>query len=188
MPGDRWQKFANLRLLYGYMYAQPGKKLLFMGGEFGQPYEWNHDEGLPWDLMSDPLHRGLSLWVRDLNRLLRQEGALHRLDFSPKGFQWVDCGDREQSVVSFLRKDDKGGEVLVVLNFTPVLRRGYRIGVSRAGRWRELLNSDAPLYGGSGVGNLGGVEAVATPWHGRPYCVELTLPPLGVLFLGPEAT
>lgn len=186
MPGDRWQKFANLRLLFGYMYAQPGKKLLFMGDEFGQPSEWNHDEELSWGVLSDPLHQGVALWVKDLNRLLREEPALHRLDFQPEGFEWVDCSDYEQCVLSFCRKA-QGEEVLVVLNFTPVVRHAYRVGVSRGGRWRELLNSDSTLYGGSGLGNLGGVKAKALPWHGRPYSVELTLPPLGVLFLKPQS-
>ena len=186
MPGDRWQKFANLRLLFGYMYAQPGKKLLFMGDEFGQPSEWNHDEELSWGVLSDPLHHGVALWVKDLNRLLREEPALHRLDFQPEGFEWVDCSDYEQCVLSFCRKA-QGEEVLVVLNFTPVVRHAYRVGVSRGGRWRELLNSDSTLYGGSGLGNLGGVKARAIPRHGRPYSVELTLPPLGVLFLKPQS-
>lgn len=185
MPGDRWQKFANLRLLFGYMYAQPGKKLLFMGGEFGQPFEWNHEEGLPWHLLSDPLHRGVSLWVRDLNRLLQEEAALYHLDFSPKGFEWVEASDYERSVLAFLRKAE-GEEVLVVLNFTPVPRFNYRVGVPRDGLWRELLNSDAALYGGSGLGNLGGVKAEEVTSHGRPFSLRLTLPPLAVVFLKPE--
>jgi len=185
MPGDRWQRFANLRLLFGYMYAQPGKKLLFMGGEFGQPFEWNHEEELPWHLLSDPLHRGVSLWVRDLNRLLQEEPALHRLDFSPEGFEWVDASDYEQSVLAFLRRAE-GEEVLVVLNFTPVPRFNYRVGVPKGGLWRELLNSDAALYGGSGLGNLGGVGAEKVPSHGRPFSLCLTLPSLAVVFLKPE--
>lgn len=181
MPGDKWQKLANLRALYGYMYAQPGKKLLFMGQEFGQTYEWNHEEELPWWHLEDPMHRGLQLWVRDLNELLRREPALYRLDFSPEGFEWVDFSDWEKSIVSFLRKAP-GSEVLCCFNFTPVPRTGYRIGVPRPGFWRELLNSDATFYGGSGMGNMGGVEAEAIPMHGRPYSLNLTLPPLSALF------
>lgn len=181
MPGDRWQKFANLRCLYGYMYAQPGKKLLFMGQEFGQPYEWNHEEGLPWYLMDDPMHRGLALWVRDLNALLRSERALYELDFSPDGFQWVDFSDWEKSIVSFLRKAH-GSQLLCVFNFTPVPRYSYRIGVPTGGFWKELLNSDSGIYGGSNLGNCGGVWAEPWPMHGMPYSLNLTLPPLSALF------
>ncbi len=181
MPGDRWQKFANLRCLYGYMYAQPGKKLLFMGQEFGQPYEWNHEEGLPWYLLDDPMHRGLALWVRDLNALLRSERALYELDFSPEGFQWVDFSDWEKSIVSFLRRGH-GSQVLCVFNFTPVPRHNYRIGVPTGGFWKELLNSDSALYGGSNLGNFGGVWAEPWPMHGFPYSLNLTLPPLSALF------
>lgn len=181
MPGDRWQKFANLRCLYGYMYAQPGKKLLFMGQEFGQPYEWNHEEGLPWYLMDDPMHRGLALWMRDLNALLRSERALYELDFSPEGFQWVDFSDWEKSIVSFLRKA-RDSQLLCVFNFTPVPRHNYRIGVPTGGFWRELLNSDSYIYGGSNLGNCGGVWADPWPMHGMPYSLNLTLPPLSALF------
>ncbi|RLA85014.1 MAG: 1,4-alpha-glucan branching enzyme, partial [Deltaproteobacteria bacterium] len=148
MPGDRWQKFANLRLLYGYMYAQPGKKLLFMGQEFGQTCEWNHEGELPWQLLDDPLNRGLKSWLRDLNHLYRQEPALYSSDFSPEGFRWVDFGDRENSIISFLRQAE-GSTLLCVFNFTPVPRTDYRIGVPRAGFWREVLNSDGKDYGGS---------------------------------------
>jgi 1,4-alpha-glucan branching enzyme len=183
MPGDDWQKFANLRLLYGYMYAQPGKKLLFMGGEFGQWREWNHESSLDWHLLRHPAHAGLRRWVEDLNRLYRAEPALHELDCNPAGFEWVDCTDWESSVLSFLRKGAAGDAVLVVCNFTPVPRSGYRVGVPHGGFWRELLNGDAGDYGGGGMGNLGGVAAEAERFHGRPWSIRLTLPPLAVLFL-----
>jgi 1,4-alpha-glucan branching enzyme len=186
MPGDGWQKFANLRLLYGYMYAQPGKKLLFMGGEFAQGREWNHDASLDWHLMGHPLHEGVRRWVEDLNRVYRREAALHQVDFHPEGFEWIDCADADAGTLSFLRRGKSPYDVVVaVFNFTPVPRIGYRIGVPEAGYWRELLNSDARLYGGSGMGNAGGVQAEPTRWHGRPYSLHLTLPPLGVLFLRP---
>ncbi|MBW1923473.1 MAG: 1,4-alpha-glucan branching protein GlgB [Deltaproteobacteria bacterium] len=184
MPGDPWQKFANLRLLLGNLYAQPGKKLLFMGGEFGQWNEWTHEGGLDWDLLEDLMHQGVQHWVRDLNRILRQEPALHERDFEPAGFEWIDCNDSQQSVLCFLRKGEASQDaVVVVCNFTPVPHHGYRVGVPAKGRWRELLNSDAPLYGGSGQGNLGGVMAEEIPHHGRPYSLPLTLPPLAILFL-----
>lgn len=182
MPGDDWQKFANLRLLLGYMYGQPGKKLLFMGGEFGQWREWAHDESLEWHLLQYPPHSGLQRWVSDLNRVYRSEPALYQLDFDPAGFEWVDCNDVVHSVVSFLRKGRGEDVILIVCNFTPVPRFNYRIGVPYPGFWREVLNSDAREYGGSGLGNLGGVEATLIPWHGRPYSLDITLPPLGVLF------
>jgi 1,4-alpha-glucan branching enzyme len=186
MPGDEWQRFANLRLLFGWMFAQPGKKLLFMGGEFGQVREWDHEGSLDWHLLDHPLHRGLLRWVSDLNRLYRAEPALHRLDFDPlAGFSWVEADDAERSVASFLRC---AGErrVLAMFNFTPVPRHGYRVGLPVGGRWRELLNGDADLYGGSGVGNLGGVEAGPEPWHGRPFSATVTLPPLAAVFFAPE--
>ncbi|MEM2205246.1 MAG: 1,4-alpha-glucan branching protein GlgB [Candidatus Hadarchaeales archaeon] len=186
MPGDVWQKFANLRLLFGYMYGHPGKKLLFMGGEFGQWREWVHDESLEWHALEYEDHRGLQRWVRDLNHLYRREPSLHELDFEPEGYEWVDFKDVEQSVISFLRKGRNSPPVLVVCNFTPVPRYGYRIGVPQGGFWREVLNSDAREYGGSGLGNLGGVWADPVPWHGRPYSLPLTLPPLGCLYLKPE--
>ncbi len=182
MPGDAWQKFANLRLLYGYMFATPGKKLLFMGAEFGQWKEWNHDGALDWQLASEPAHAGVARWLADLNRLYRGEPALHRLDFEPAGHDWIDANDSEQSVICWMRHGG-GRDVAAVLNFTPVPRPGYRVGVPRPGRWRELLNSDAEAYGGSGWGNQGGVEAEAAPWHGRPQSLMLSLPPLGALFL-----
>jgi 1,4-alpha-glucan branching enzyme len=182
MPGDEWQKFANLRLLFGYQWTQPGKKLLFMGGEFGQWQEWNHDTSLDWHLVESPLHRGLQRWVRDLNTAYRGEPALHELDCEPAGFEWVDCCDSEQSVLSFLRKGRAPGEELLVLcNFTPVPRYNYRVGVRQGGRWEEVLNSDAPLYGGSGQGNMGGVLAAPVPSHGRDYALHVTLPPLGMV-------
>jgi 1,4-alpha-glucan branching enzyme len=186
MPGDDWRKFANLRLLLGYLYGHPGKKLLFMGGEFGQRREWNHDASLDWHLLHDPRHAGVQQWVRDLNRLYRAEPALYRRDDEPDGFQWVDCCDWEQSVVGFLRRDG-ADEILVACNFTPVPRPNYRIGVPRPGLWRELLNSDAAEYGGAGFGNFGGVEATPIPMHGHYHSLSLTLPPLGVVFLKPAA-
>jgi len=184
MSGDEWQKFANLRLLYGTMYAQPGKKLLFMGGEIGQWGEWDHERGVDWRALEGEAHRKLQRWVTDLNRLVRTEEALHARDFDPAGFEWIDCSDADAGVVSLLRKGAReGSEVVVVANFTPVPRPAYRVGVPRDGFWRELLNSDAADYGGSGTGNLGGVTASAVPFHGRPFSVTLTLPPLAVLFL-----
>jgi 1,4-alpha-glucan branching enzyme len=183
MPGDDWQKFANLRLLFGYMYAQPGKKLLFMGGEFGQRREWAHDSTVEWDLLKDDRHSGIQQWITDLNRLYRNEPALYERDFVPAGFEWVDCTDAGSSVISLLRKGKSTDEVmLVVCNFTPVPRPSYRIGASRGGFWKEVLNSDATQYGGSGWGNLGGLEAVPIPLHGRTHSITLTLPPLATLF------
>jgi 1,4-alpha-glucan branching enzyme len=181
MPGDDWQKFANLRLLLGYMYAQPGKKLLFMGGEFGQWNEWNHEAVLDWDLLQSEPHRRLQLWIDDLNRAYRREPALHRFDCDPRGFQWIDCHDSDQSVLTFLRKGDPSdADILVACNFTPVPRVNYRIGVPPADFWDEILNSDAMQYGGAGWGNLGCVESSPVPSHGQPASVNLTLPPLGV--------
>ncbi|MCS7116990.1 MAG: 1,4-alpha-glucan branching protein GlgB [Nitrososphaerales archaeon] len=189
MPGDDWQKFANLRLLFGYMYAHPGKKLLFMGGEFGQWSEWNHDRSLDWHLLEYPKHQGLQRLVRDLNSIYRRERALHRSDFSPDGFEWIDFNDWEQSVISFIRRDRESDEVmLIVCNFTPVPRIGYRVGSPRKGFWRELLNTDSEYYGGSGLGNLGGVEAVRIPFHRRDYSITLTLPPLACLYFKSECS
>ena len=182
MPGDDPQKFANLRVLLGYMYTQPGKKLLFMGSEFGQWREWDHDSGLEWQLLEQDLHKGLQRWVRDLNTLYRGEPALHELDCESAGFEWIDADDAEQSTLAYLRRGQSKSEVLVVAcNLTPVRRDNYRMGVPRAGRWRELLNSDAPLYGGSGQGNLGGVRSVPVACHGRPQSIVITLPPLAVV-------
>jgi 1,4-alpha-glucan branching enzyme len=187
MPGDDWQKFANLRLLLGYMYAQPGKKLLFMGGEIGQWDEWYHERGLDWHLLEYPFHSGVKRWVEDLNRLYRNERALHELDFEPAGFQWIDCNDSQQSTLSLMRKGRSGDDnIIVACNFTPVPRHNYRVGAPGAGFWKELLNSDAPLYGGSGQGNIGGIEASPIPFHGQPYSLNLVLPPLGLLFLKQE--
>jgi 1,4-alpha-glucan branching enzyme len=183
MPGDDWRKFANLRLLYGYMYAQPGKKLLFMGGEFAQWREWNHETSLDWHYADYPLHNGVQRWLTDLNGLYRRCGALHELDHSPKGFHWVDASDAEQSVLSFLRLGRSPQQcVLVVCNFTPVPRLGYRVGVPIAGAWREALNSDAPVYGGSGLGNLGRVDTQPLSMHGYGQSLLLTLPPLAAVF------
>jgi len=187
MPGDDWQMFANLRLLYGWMYAQPGKKLLFMGGEFGQRSEWRHESSLEWHVLQFPEHAGVQRVVEDLNRLYRNEPALHALDCDPAGFEWADCNDADSSVASLLRKGRTSEDlILVAANFTPVPRIGYRVGVPRGGYWRELLNTDARIYGGSGCGNLGGTRAEAITCHGRPYSLALTLPPLAAVFLKPE--
>jgi len=182
MPGADWEKFANMRLLLGFLYTHPGKKLLFMGGEFGQRREWTHEESLDWHLLKYPPHQGLKKWVRDLNHFYRNECALYEKDFDQDGFQWVDFGDWEKSLISFERKglgpEDK---ILVVCNFTPVVRRSYGIGVPSGGFWKEVLNSDAEVYGGGGLGNLGGVEAQSFPIHNREYSLSLTLPPLSML-------
>ena len=184
MPGDDWQKFANLRLLYGYMYGQPAKKLLFMGGEFGQWREWAHDESLEWHLLDYSQHQGLQAWVIELNRLYRSEPALHEIEFEPSGFEWIDCNDSEASTLSFIRKSSSTNEIiLVICNFTPVPRQNYKVGVPRKGYWREILNSDAREYGGSGWGNMGGVKASPVPLHGRPFSLTLTLPPLAAVYL-----
>ena len=182
MPGDDWQKFANLRALYGYMFAQPGKKLLFQGGEFAQWKEWKHDHSLDWHQRPFPPHAGMERWVSDLNQLYTSEPAMHQGDCHAGGFEWVDASDTASSVMSFLRRGDDGTSILVVCNFTPVVRGGYRVGVPYGGYWREVLNSDATVYWGSGQGNAGGVTAENESWNGRPYSVVLTLPPLGVLF------
>jgi 1,4-alpha-glucan branching enzyme len=186
MPGDDWQKFANLRLLLAYMYAQPGKKLMFMGIEFGQWSEWNHDASLEWHLLEQPMHDGLSRWTGDLNRVMREERPLHELDFDPAGFAWIDASDAEQSVISFIRRSTSNELLLAAFNFTPVPRHNYQIGAPMPGRWLELLNSDAPIYGGSGQGNLGGVDAAPIARHGHQHSLTLTLPPLGAVFLKPD--
>ena len=187
MPGDDWQKFANLRLLFGHMYAQPAKKLLFMGGEFGQWSEWYHEESLDWHLLEFPLHAGLQRWVKELNRTYRTEKALYELDFDPAGFEWIDCNDTQQSTLSLIRKSRSTSEIiLVVLNFTPTPQYNYQVGAPRGGLWQEILNSDAEEYGGSGHGNFGGIEAVPIEIHGRPYSLKLTLPPLGAVFFKSE--
>ena len=188
MPGDPWQKRANLRLLLALMFATPGKKMLFMGAELGQPSEWNHDGSIEWHLLEDPAHAGIRQLVGDLNRLLKDEPALHRLDHQQEGFDWVDCSDVDQSVISFVRRGEEGDpELLVAGNFTPVPRHNYRIGVPEGGRWIELLNTDAPLYGGGGQGNLGGCEAVPVPWNGQLRSLNVTLPPLALTIFKPEA-
>ncbi|MGH7966811.1 MAG: 1,4-alpha-glucan branching protein GlgB [Candidatus Binatia bacterium] len=187
MPGDEWQKFANLRLLLGYMYAQPGKKLLFMGGEFGQWHEWNHDASLDWHLLEYVPHAGLQRWVEELNRLYRSEPALYERDCDVTGFAWVDCNDSDHSVLSFLRRGRSANDLLlVVCNFTPLPRHNYRVGVPRGGFWREALNSDAEDYGGSHQGNLGGFEASPVSAHGHFHSLTLTLPPLAVAFFKSE--
>lgn len=182
MPGDECQQFANLRLLLGYMYAHPGKKLLFMGCEFGQTNEWDHDGVLEWDLLLKPEHEGIARWVSHLNDTYQRESALHEDDFSPAGFEWCDFSDWEQSIVSFVRKDAKGSVLLATFNFTPVPRYGYRIPVPKAGYWQEILNSDAREYGGSGEGNLGGVESQPGWWKQWNNSLVITLPPLAAVF------
>lgn len=186
MPGDAWQKRANLRLLFAYMYAQSGKKLIFMGGEFGAWNEWNHDVSLDWHLEQDPAHLGIERCIAHLNRTYRGERALHERDASHEGFVWVDANDVEQSVLCFERHSAAQEErVLCVFNFTPVPRHNYRVGVDVAGGWREIVNTDAQEYGGSGQGNLGGIETTVLPAHGRRYSLLMTLPPLGAVFLKP---
>ena len=187
MPGDDWQKFANLRLLLGYMYAHPGKKLMFMGGEFAQWKEWYHEESLDWSLAQYGRHQNIQLWVKDLNRLYRSEPALYELDFESRGFEWIDCKDYEKSVVSFLRKGKSQEDMIfAVCNFTPTPRYNYRIGVPSGGFWKELINSDAEEYGGSGHGNFGGVEAECLPMHGKEFSFSLTLPPLAIVIFKKE--
>jgi len=185
MTGDEWQRFANLRLLFASMYAQPAKKLLFMGGEFAQIREWNHDQSLDWHLLDNLPHAKLQRWLEDLNKAYRDVPALHELDFSAEGFEWIDCCDSENSVVTLLRKSKSSPDevVVVALNHTPMPRYNYMVGVPRGGHWREILNSDAELYGGSGQGNMGGVDAAPIPLHGRKWSVTLTLPPMGAVFL-----
>jgi len=187
MPGDRWRQFSNLRALYAFMYAHPGKKMLFMGGEFGQWAEWNASQGLDWHLLEDDPHRQLQQLVRDLNRLYRSERALHEVDFVWAGFEWIDFRDADRSVVAFLRRARaREDHLVVVCNFTPEVRSAYRVGVPAGCFYREILNTDATLYGGSGVTNAPGRPALRQPWHNQPCCVELTLPPLGVAVLKPD--
>jgi 1,4-alpha-glucan branching enzyme len=182
MPGDDWQRFANVRLVCGYQFGHPGKKLQFMGCEFGQRVEWNHDASLDWHLLDQPLHAGLRQWVRDLNQLYRRSTALHERDDDQGGFEWIDCNDHQRSIVSFIRCGRTSDDVLLfVFNFTPVPRHGERVGAPVGGFWREVLNSDALVYGGSGLGNAGGVQAVSEPLHGRPYRLDITAPALGVV-------
>ena len=182
MPGDPWQRRANLRVLFGCLWMQPGKKLLFMGGELGQWREWTHDASLDWHLLADPDHRGVQRWVRDLNTLYRAEPALHEHDCDQAGFEWVDCNDAEQSTIAFLRRGRNPDDaMLVACNFTPVPRQNHRLGVPWGGVWEEILNGDAPLYGGSGQGNFGGVAATPVAWHARSQSIVITLPPLAVV-------
>jgi len=184
MPGDEWQRFANLRLLYALMFAQPGKKLLFMGGELAQYKEWNHDGSLDWALQEQPLHAGIGRFLAHLNRTYAGEPALHERDVDARGFVWIQADDAQHSVLSFERRAlDESDTVLAVFNFTPVPRHNYRVGASAPGTWREIVNSDAKEYGGSGQGNLGAVEAAPLPCHGRPYSLPITVPPLGAVFL-----
>jgi len=188
MPGDEWQKFANLRLLYGFTFGHPGKKLLFMGCEFGQWSEWNHDASLDWHLLEVPSHAALRRWVRDLNTFYRAESSLHEWDSNPAGFEWVDCTDSQRSMLSFLRRGpNPDDQILFVCNFTPLVQENYRIGVSRDGFWKEVLNSDAAMYGGSGKGNFGGLPATPLPIHGRPFSLNVTVPPLGMVVFKLEA-
>jgi len=187
MPGDAWQRFANLRAYFAFMWTHPGKKLLFMGGEFAQDWEWNHDFGLDWQALEHPLHAGVQMLVRDLNRLYRATPALYRLDCDPAGFSWIDASNGEESVISYLRRGREPDELAVIIgNFTPVPRHDYRIGVPRPGRYLERINTDAQIYGGSGVGNQGEVRAEPHPMHGHAYSLRLQLPPLGVLILTAE--
>lgn len=184
MPGDDWQKFANLRLLFGFMYTHPGKKLIFMGGEIGQGREWNFNNSIEWDLLQYPLHAGVQKWVKDLNTFYKKEKAFYEIDFDSRGFEWIDCNDIEGSTIAFMRNcSDPKEAIAVVCNFTPVPRYDYTIGLPSDGYWAEMLNSDAAVYGGSGIGNLGGVEAYMSPSHGYQYQAKITLPPLGIVVL-----
>jgi 1,4-alpha-glucan branching enzyme len=186
MPGDEWQRFANLRALYGHMWGHPGKKMLFMGCEIGQWWEWNHDDSLQWHLLDYDPHRGLQRYVADLNRLYASQPALHQVDFDWTGFQWIDLHDSEQSTITYFRRAKDPSDIVVcALNLTPVPREGYRMGVPTSGYYRELLNSDAEVYGGSNMGNGGGVQAEETAWHGQPFSVVVTLPPLAAVFFKP---
>jgi 1,4-alpha-glucan branching enzyme len=188
MPGDRWQKFANLRVLYGYMWAHPGKKLLFMGGELGQEAEWSEERSLDWHLLEQADHAGVQALVRDLNRVYRSRPALWEVDFEPSGFQWLEPNDASNNVLAFARwSADRSDVVVCVCNLSPVPRDGYRLGMPHAGRWVEALNTDSTYYGGSDVGNLGGIEAEEVGWHDQPYSAEVTLPPLSTLWLVPES-
>jgi 1,4-alpha-glucan branching enzyme len=187
MPGDRWQKLANLRSLLAYMWAHPGKKLLFMGGEFGQEAEWSDDKSLDWHLLESAEHSGVQALVRELNRIYRAEPALWEVDFSHEGFRWLEANDAPANVLAFARLPRDGERpVVCIANLAPLPRPGYRVGMPRAGRWREAVNTDSTFYGGSDVGNLGGVEATPVAWHDQPYSAEVTLPPLGVVWLVPE--
>jgi 1,4-alpha-glucan branching enzyme len=183
MAGDRWQRLANLRVLYAYMWAHPGKKLLFMGQEF----EWSHDRSLDWHLLEQSDHSGMQSLVRDLNKVYRAEPALYERDFDPSGFWWLEANDADRNVVAFARASEGAERVIVcVLNLSPTPREAYRLGLPRAGRWVEALNTDSSHYGGSDWGNLGGIDAEAQPWHEQPFSAELTLPPLAAVWLVPD--
>jgi 1,4-alpha-glucan branching enzyme len=202
MPGDEWRRFASLRSLLAFMWAHPGKQLLFMGSEWGQGSEWSADNGLDWWVLDFDVHQGVQKLSRDLNAIYKQTPALWQLDTSPEGFSWIDANDAPGNTLSFLRfgaapgtaspgaqvatQASPDGMIACVANFSAAPHLDYKIGLPQAGRWREILNTDAAIYGGSGVGNLGGIEAVEEPWHGRPASATITLPPLGVLWLTPE--
>jgi 1,4-alpha-glucan branching enzyme len=183
MPGDDWQRFANLRAYYGFMYAHPGKKLLFMGADIAQEREWNHDASLDWHLLEEPKHKGVQTLVRDLNRVYRETRALHELDFSAEGFEWVDWQDADSSVLCWLRRAVDGSFIVCICNFTPLVRSGYRVGVPQAGSYSELLNTDAGKYGGSGVGIARAIHTQEAEAHGRPQSLQIDLPPLATIML-----
>jgi 1,4-alpha-glucan branching enzyme len=186
MAGDLWQKFANLRLLYSYMWAHPGKKLLFMGSEIAQWHEWDYDSEIQWDLLSWDTHKGVKRMLADLNHLIANEPALHELDFSGEGFEWIDCMNRADSVISFIRKaEDPKDHVIVACNFTPVVRQGYRIGAPQTGCYTEIFNSDSSFYSGSNVGNAQGCTSIKQTHHGRPASMPVNLPPLATVILKP---
>lgn len=182
MPGDRWQKFANLRMFYAWMFAHPGKKLMFMGGEIAQWKEWDHAHSLDWHVLMGREHKGVQDLVRDLNGLYTSKPALHSQDHTPGGFMWLDVDNADGSIFAFVRRGTDGSEIQVVINATPVPRPAYRVGVAAPGYYRELLNTDAGIYCGSNVGNQGGVEAQAVPWQGQPHSLQIALPPLSVLY------
>jgi len=189
MPGDQWQKLANLRLLLGYMFAHPGKKLHFMGAEFAQWAEWNHEQSIEWHLLQYAPHLGIQRLVKDLNHLYRNERALHERDFTPEGFEFIDFSDYQKSIISFMRKSADGRSVvLAVCNFTPMVWKNYNVGVPEGGLWKEIMNSDAKIYGGSNQGNNGCLEAEAKPCHGKPFSLPLTIPPLAVIFFQKDLT
>jgi 1,4-alpha-glucan branching enzyme len=188
MPGDAWQKRANLRALYAYMWAHPGKKLLFMGQEFAQEAEWSHERSLDWHLLERPEHAGIQALVRDLNHRYRDEPALWEMDFDGAGFWWIEANAAEDNVFAFARRSADSERVIVfAANMSPVPHHGYRLGLPRSGRWVEALNTDSTYYGGSDVGNLGGIAAEPVAWHSQPFSAEVTLPPLGALWLVPDA-
>lgn len=185
MPGDEWQRFANLRLLYAFMFTYPGKKLLFMGCEFGQGSEWNFDSQLDWYVLQYAFHQGIQTLVKDLNHLYREHPSLHHFDFEWQGFDWIDCHDSAQSVISYIRRDSQGNHLLIICNFTPITREQYRIGTPHKGAYKEIFNSDSTYYGGENLGNGPVLNTEATTWMGREHSLNLRLPPLGVLILEP---